>query len=368
MSTHEGKKIVAAIDEFNASSFLSFGPLSMMSMALRTGRITDRHIQKFKQEFEEQSKKLPQSFFPYDKDNIRTLKDVENTKAAPQPVNRKERKALQKTEGLAVSVGYMEVNRDADGTILHDQYTPALISYGILPFNFNASHNFIPVSFNSRYSSLRFIQSTADPLNYKSPEFLDCLMWGTVMMQALGNKFHLENPGPVPMFIPHSKGLFLGYAEGVPEDTFRRTQLQKMIMSNRVRDIVEKTPPQHQPFVPTARAVVKTFFSESELHHQQHIIWKKLMKLQDDPEVQEGFELAFITHIGSAASLSEEDHKKVETLFGKIRGIMDTREWRYAARSSREGGHIPEESLYTKLKKRQESGLTSTTPKAQLMP
>ena len=366
MSTHEGKKIVAAIDEFNANNFLSFGPTSMMSMALKSGRISDGHIKKFKEQFKEQAEKLPQSFLPYDDATVITAKDLEDVKDLYQTANRKKRKALKKASGIILNVGYMEVNRDVDGSILYDQYTPSLISYAVSPIDFNAYQNSFPVSFNSRVTSMRFIQSTSDPLNYKSQEFLDSLRWATVMMQALGRNFHLENPRPIPMFIPHSKGLFLGYAEGVPEDTFKNTHLRKIAIQGRVRDFVMKASPEIQPYVPTARTIVKVFFSEPELEHPQKLIWDRMMKLQKDSQFVDAMDMAVGAHLGSIVPVEAENLKKMDKLFEKIRELMSSREWRNAARNSFEGGHIPQESLYTKLAKAQDTGLQKP-PKAQLL-
>lgn len=322
MSAYEGKKIVSAMEAFNKNKIIQTDVTSLLGVALRSGGITNRHIDKLHQALLGEVETLPANF------------------GVTRP-----RRTRSGTAFLFY--GHMMVNRDVDGSFSYDQYTPNIVSYSIEPKKFLRNHVLMPISFNSQHTAFRFIQRTAKVLDYESDEFFTSILFANTMMQAL--RGHVPpSTKPFPMFIPHKNGLFLGYAEPMPEGTYRRELDYGYRHGKHFNTVHLTAPTKAQPYVPEMRVVVKTFVASDDMAPEKRRVWKKLYGLIENEDHKEAFETSLSTHIVEHTNLSEKA-KGLESLFADMREIIGSRDWNHLARAAYRNGHIPDRGFVERV-------------------
>lgn len=323
MSIMEGKKIVSALEAFNGNRIIRSDATSLLSVALRAGGIQKRHIDK--------------------------LHDVLKREVAAIPTNF----GLVRPRNFGgcefISYGHMVVNKDAQGGLLYDQYTPNIVSYAIIKSDYTRRHTLLPISFNSQHTAFRFIQRTSRVLDYQSDEFADSLAFATLAMQALSRK--PQPAAPIPMFVPHKQGLFMGFAEAMPEDTYiihsehtkrrgKRVEVKNFDTSNA----------RIQPFIPTSRTVINTFLSKDDMNPQKFALWEKLYTLMSEPELDITFARALVCHTTGTYMVTPEHVKELEKLQDIFIEAMASPEWTRVASSAQKNGHIPTHSYADRLR------------------
>jgi hypothetical protein len=320
MSVHEGKKIVSALEAFNANRLIRADVTSLLTVALRGGGIMPRHIDRLHQALDKEVAALPANF------------------GVVRP--------REKGVGF-IMYGHMVINQDADGSLLHDQYTPNIVSYVMGRQAFERDQVLLPITFNSQHTAFRFIQRTSSALDYKSDEFFMAITHATVMMQALSRK---DKPStPVPMYIPHDAGLFMGYAENMPDDTYlRHTDVAKR-HGKRVNTTHIVADEKIQPFIPSMRTVVKTFISKDDMSPNKRAVWEMLGELFKGPENEAAVKTALTTHGIGNHDVSPEQIKNLEILFDKIRTAMESAPWQQLGRHAARDGHLPQRSYKDRL-------------------
>lgn len=321
MSIYEGKKIVSALQAFNAKKVLQTDVTSLLSVALRSGGIEARHIARLHQALEREVDALPANF------------------GVMPPLGDKRTKHI--------TYGYMDINRDVDGAHRYDQYTPKMVSYTITKHAFMRNQTLLPLSFNSQHTAFRFIQRTSKVLDYKSDGFFDAMVYGTIMMQALSKR---ALTSPIPMFVPHEDGLFMGFAESMPADTYRRQHDHAARRGKRV-DINQFTAdPKVQPYLPMSRIVIQTFLSKDDMNPAKLALWQKLSDFMREPERQPALHKSLSCHIVGNYDVTPEMAKNIDQLQEDLRDIMSSPEWARVARYARQNGHMPARGYTDRLK------------------
>lgn len=313
MSSDEGMKIISALKAFEANRIIRSDVTSLLTVALRSGGILPRHIEKLHAALEKEVAALPANF------------------GVVRP---------EKFQGCTfIAYGHMSVDKDVNGTPLYNQYTPNIVSYAIIRDDYTRRQCLLPISFNAHHTRFRFNERTRNVLDYKSEDFAEALSFATLMMHALSRG--PRPPRPVPMFVPHADGLFLGYAEAMPGDTYRirsdhtarrgkRVELQRHVADERV-----------QPFIPTTRAVLNTFISKDDMTPLKFDVWRQLHAMLAAPENEFTIARALMCQTTGTYLVTPDQLEEQKALQDAVLGAMASGPWRRLSQNAISNGHVP---------------------------
>lgn len=347
----KGELLAQANKAFNAAMGRVDSPVSRIALAMRSGR-----------------KKMPELFAQFravhnQLDSMVPLPIIKHwfDISARVPVNKKKTKTVQSKRSV---FWYMSVEDEETDSPDYGLFTPRYMRYDLRETDFKIQHRRSPFCFAVDHVAYRFRDSEL-PLDFQSQEFVTTLLASMVVSRAVSNKFFAHpNASPVPVIMPHPHGIFMGYAEQVPEDYYNFSVTLNLRRNNMPQTgTVTKA---NDTWAPQCRIVLKTFVPETSdkgrgCSPSQLRLRDALLNVVVAEKNRDGINTLMDT-FQSTDLFDVVHHEAIADIDKEMKAILDSDEWQREIRIGQK--HLPEArlALREQLRRRNNEGPKGNQP------
>lgn len=319
-----GQRIINALADYAAKNTRIRGLTSKLISGLKGGHLTNRHFTAFEKDCLSLSELFPVNMGV-------TIKH------------------FPKQKSISAFFGYMSVGDNGESGFDPSYYTPSSLRRVITPTRYYTENNIAPLRFRAEHTAFRFIQRTGGIFDIKDDAFRRSLMISTHVAQSYLSEGDFA---PRPIIIPHERGLFLGYVEGMPQEEFSISMEDcTRIERGGVQYDNGYRLPEEQPFRPAAFITLKTFFDAARLSPDQLALRAAINSAIDDGYQVNASSLhyAYYSNFQYLGEMPDKAVQHMAALSERLQNIFHSAMWCVTANKAIENGHIPEKGLASLL-------------------